>query len=445
VPGTGVYYGGQQISTFQNRDVTRLMKPGTNTLYIYTENPTTFGGLIFHARVRVNQVAPDDCSTALPAYSGQNAGSTKGFTTSPAAAACGVENDRWYYFVPTESGTLTATAEWKKGANFTPALGVFSGSCGALTPVGCATATGPGADAVWTGVVQAGIPLLFSVGGTSPAAPDTGKFSLNLDIAAKVQGLVFPGNGHLYKLTPTQMEVPAARAWAQLQGGYLAAINDATENAWVASKMSASDKVWLGLSDELVEGTFLWDSGEPFVYTSWNGGEPNDAAVCNGEDYVETIGGGLWNDLSSGPNPCNSGIHFGLVEIPASGLASITDLGGACGLGAQQTFLYTEPHVIGGSADMAVLNAPPGELMVLFSSGPTASPTPIGSCIDHLDPLTLTLVSPFQANEYGSVGFSVATPNDPLLQGVLVNWQVQLPLLTTGLQYSNAVQTKLGN
>lgn len=445
VDGTGAYYSGQEIKTFQNTHVARQLKPGTNTLYVYTENPTTFGGLIFHARIRVNQVAPDESQLALPAYLGVNPGATKGFTTSPEAAACGTQSDRWYYFVPPSSGTLTATVDWNGGASYTPALGVFSGSSGALVPEGCATATGPAANAVWTGPVQAGVPLLFSLGGTSGALGDTGKYRFLLDIAPNVPGLVYPGNGHLYMLTPSQMDVPAARNWAALQGGYLVAINDAAENAWVASKMSASDKVWLGLSDELVEGTFVWDSGEPFTYNNWNAGEPNDAAVCNGEDYVETIGGGLWNDLSSGPNPCNSGIHFGLVEIPASGLASTSDLGGACGLGAQEPFLYTEPHVIGGSADMAVLNAPPGELMVLFSSDPNPTPTPIGSCVDHLDPLTTTLISPFQANEYGSIGFSVATPNDPLLQGVLINWQVQFPLLTTGVQYSNAVQTKLGN
>jgi hypothetical protein len=42
---------------------------------------------------------------------------------------------------------------------------------------------------------------------------------------------------------------------------------------------------------------FVWVDGSPFTYQSWNGGEPNDAS---GEDAIEMIAGGLWNDLPAG-------------------------------------------------------------------------------------------------------------------------------------------------
>jgi hypothetical protein len=41
---------------------------------------------------------------------------------------------------------------------------------------------------------------------------------------------------------------------------------------------------------------YVWITGEPFEYQSWNGGEPNDSG---GEDYIEMIGGGLYNDLGT--------------------------------------------------------------------------------------------------------------------------------------------------
>lgn len=443
VPGTGITFGGPKPKQFLNKNVARHLRPGTNTMYVYTENPLGFGGLIFHANIRVNPVAPNDCSTALPAYLGSNVGSTNGFTTSPEAAACNVQDDRWYYFVPPISGTMTATVDYKGGAGYTPSLGLFHGSCGALTPLACATAPSPGTDATWSGDVTAGQPILMSVGGTT--AGITGNYDLLIDITPNQSALVYPGNGHLYMLTPTMTDIAGARAFAALQGGYLTAINDAAENAWISSKMSASLKVWLGLSDEIVEGIWLWDSGEPFVFSAWNAGEPNDSSTCNGEDHAETLGGGFWNDLTSGPNPCNSGIHYGLVEIPSAGLASVTELGGGCGFGSLQPVLYSEVHVIGSTVDMAVLNAPPNELVLLITSSPAATPTPIGNCVDYIDLATSQIVAGVNTNEYGSVFFSTGVPNDPLLMGVHQVWQAQLPLVVTGALYSNALDMKLGN
>jgi hypothetical protein len=443
IPGTGVQFGGPLPITWKDINVARFLRPGTNTMYVYTENPGGFGGLIFHANLTVNPVAADECESALQAFLGSNAGSTKGFTTSPSSAACSVENDRWYYFVPPESGTLSATVDFKGGAGYTPSLGMFTGSCGSLSPMACAVASGPAMDATWSGPVHAGQPILISVGGATAGV--TGNFDLVLDITPNTSALVYAGNGHLYMLTPTQMDITGARAFAASQGGYLVAINDAAENAWVASKMSASDKVWLGLSDEITEGVFLWDSGEPFIYSSWNAGEPNDSATCAGEDHVETVGGGYWNDLTSGPNPCNSGIHFGLVEIPAAGLASVTELGGACGYDPQQPYLYSEVHVLGSFVDMAVLDAPPGELILMVSSDPAAAPVPIGACIDFIDPATASIVTGVVANEYGSAFLSTSVPSSPVLMGTFQVWQAQLPLVPTGVQYSNALEMKFGN
>jgi hypothetical protein len=290
--------------------------------------------------------------------------------------------------------------------------------------------------------VKAGLPVLIAVGG---ATADTGSYRLRLEITPNQTGLVYPGNGHLYQIGPTAVDIPAARTYAQSLGGYLAAVNDSAENAWIASQLAGGNPVWIGLSDEITEGTFLWDSGEPYGYSSWSPGEPNDHPSCNGEDYVELTPGGGWNDLNTGINPCGNHVRLPLVEIPASGLAAIVDLGGACGPESLPPTLYSEPHQIGQTADLAVLDAGPGDPVFVYKSAPPVAPAPVVDCVVHLDPGTTTLVAGLIANEYGSVSSAVATPNDPLLIGVIEIWQAQIFPLSGALSYTNALEVTLGN
>jgi hypothetical protein len=80
-------------------------------------------------------------------------------------------------------------------------------------------------------------------------------------------------------------------------GGYLVTINSAEENQFVYDLLPSDwSGAWLGATDEAVEGTWRWVTGEPFDYTNWNSTEPNDFAAgpdpTRGEDYVDI--GGPW-------------------------------------------------------------------------------------------------------------------------------------------------------
>lgn len=58
---------------------------------------------------------------------------------------------------------------------------------------------------------------------------------------------------------------------------------------------------WIGLSDEKVEGTFVWNDGtvlEDSSFSEWRPGEPNDYAAR--EDCVQIFKNMGWNDM-----PCN--------------------------------------------------------------------------------------------------------------------------------------------
>ena len=113
--------------------------------------------------------------------------------------------------------------------------------------------------------------------------------------------IVNPTNGNRYYLLAPNTWL-AAEAEALALGGHLVAIGDAVENTWVWNTFAGGGPLWIGLSDAVQEGSFVWSSGEPYGYTSWwvAGGEPNNAGGV--ENYVE-INNGVWNDTDGfGPN-----------------------------------------------------------------------------------------------------------------------------------------------
>jgi hypothetical protein len=119
---------------------------------------------------------------------------------------------------------------------------------------------------------------------------------------------MFNYNGSQYTLTSygTWQE---AQAQAQSLGGNLVTINNQAEQDWLISTFGVNQTLWIGLTDEVTEGTFNWVSGEISTYTNWLPGEPNNG--WDGEDYVEMNFGspGKWNDSSSNQ------FRRGIVEI----------------------------------------------------------------------------------------------------------------------------------
>ncbi|MDP2808514.1 MAG: C-type lectin domain-containing protein [Rhodocyclaceae bacterium] len=113
--------------------------------------------------------------------------------------------------------------------------------------------------------------------------------------------LTNPANGHSYQ------RFDVAKTWSQAkdacanQGGYLATITSQAENDWIVknSLQGTSNSTRLGGSDEQIEGTWIWITGESFVYTNWNSGEPNSGYGGYEEDSLFFNADGTWNDGSS--------------------------------------------------------------------------------------------------------------------------------------------------
>ncbi len=147
-----------------------------------------------------------------------------------------------------------------------------------------------------------------------------------------------PATGHYYALTLQPEPFLDARAEAQATNNELATVNDAAENDWLVDTLSplVSDiRFWIGLSDELVEGTFVWDSGELLTYTNWDAvSTPDEPNGGTGENFVELqinlpnpAQVGTWNDTGTGL------VAFGVIEstgliVPEPSSLVICTIGG---------------------------------------------------------------------------------------------------------------------
>jgi len=120
-----------------------------------------------------------------------------------------------------------------------------------------------------------------------------------------------PATHHYYALV-YGMAWPDAEARAEAVGGHLVTINDAAEEAWLEGTFPQPN-LWIGLNDVATEGTFVWASGEPVVYTNWVAGEPNDYEPVGGEDFAamnyDTGAEIGWNDFPA------DWVQDGIIEV----------------------------------------------------------------------------------------------------------------------------------
>lgn len=135
----------------------------------------------------------------------------------------------------------------------------------------------------------------------------------NPTVAAVIDTASF--DGHSYSLL-SQNTWTGAEAEAISLGGHLAAINSSAENDFIFSRWGGPLGMWIGLSDQAVEGVFTWSNGDPLTFSFWADGEPNN---LGNEDFVEIVdtrfaANGRWNDLPNGGSVL--GLLFGVAELP---------------------------------------------------------------------------------------------------------------------------------
>jgi len=230
--------------------------------------------------------------------------------------------------------------------------------------------------------------------------------------------VVNPANGHTYYLSTNRLLIGPAQALAASIGGYLVAINDAAEDAWISANFAnvPATYLWLGLHRPGSGLPFTqWDSGEPLVYTNWCPGEPNGPFT---EPYVmrNWCNTTSWNDASGG----SADVWHALIEV---GGASYFTFGGGCpGSQGVTSLNATALPRIGQTMTVDLVNLPAQVAVMMVGLSNTNSafgPLPLDlttfgmpGCLGRVSPDVTVLVTGSPAT------FSFAMPGSPTLVGL---------------------------
>jgi hypothetical protein len=134
----------------------------------------------------------------------------------------------------------------------------------------------------------------FTVTGAAPTA------SMPANDATKLNAKEF--QSHRYKFFPEVMTWIAAKQRCESMGGHLAVLDSPGEAEFVLRIVQASgtrfekmDGVWIGATDNKVEGEWVWVDGSPMRYADWFRNQPNNKK--NEEHYAMLwISAGKWCD-----------------------------------------------------------------------------------------------------------------------------------------------------
>jgi hypothetical protein len=128
-----------------------------------------------------------------------------------------------------------------------------------------------------------------------------------------------PATGHCYVAWAGPINFASAQRDCQSRGGYLAVVTSSAENTLV-NGVSGLSQMWIGLEvTHAAADSFHWVDGEPFLYSAFAPGEPNNGANNGGraeECVARTVLG--WADLpcgfpSTGDLPSSPSFALGFV------------------------------------------------------------------------------------------------------------------------------------
>ncbi|XP_072017505.1 type-2 ice-structuring protein-like [Amphiura filiformis] len=102
---------------------------------------------------------------------------------------------------------------------------------------------------------------------------------------------------YCYQATSSDISFDAAEDACQKQGGHLASIHSQGEQKFIEDLYNIADNYWIGLTDALNEGTFVWTDDSTVDYKNWGSRQPGDQATE--QDCVMALhqSSGLWHDV----------------------------------------------------------------------------------------------------------------------------------------------------
>lgn len=230
-----------------------------------------------------------------------------------------IDNDVWFSWQAPNDGAFSASTCGQTSID--TRIAIYDGSCAGLVLTcnddSCGTLQ---TEVTWAAL--AGQTYVIRLGNYPGAAPGTGFFEIteNLPFENTV-------NGHHYQLMPAngitwdQARLQAASMVFQGASGHLATLTEQSEHDFVFS-IGDPHNYWVGgfqntNSPNFVEpgGAWEWITGEPFVFTAWLPGEPNNTGATGAEDWLELLGAGggfnpTWNDASQVEHPRGFVVEF---------------------------------------------------------------------------------------------------------------------------------------
>ncbi|HEX4418160.1 MAG TPA: Ig-like domain-containing protein [Kofleriaceae bacterium] len=170
---------------------------------------------------------------------------------------------------------------------------------------------------------------------------------------------VDPASGHCFAaydgVTHSYQD---AAAMCTALGGHLATITSAGEDAAAFAAVRPGDQPWLGGDDLAVEGAFHWLTGEPFGYTHFAAGKPDNGGNGGNADCLRYTADGTWTDAS-----CATATGT-LCELELAVGTPVLATGGTGARGLAIADFNGD-----GYPDVAAINSTSNSVGVLFGNG----------------------------------------------------------------------------
>ncbi|XP_055750679.1 galactose-specific lectin nattectin-like [Salvelinus fontinalis] len=117
-------------------------------------------------------------------------------------------------------------------------------------------------------------------------------------------------NGRCYKYVATRLDWADAESYCVTQGANLASVHSEAEHQFIKILIKMFDPAefytWIGLSDIVKEGRWMWTDGSKVDFTDWFKSDPDGGKAQN---CVNTNYQTLWID-----NECSEGYAFVCAE-----------------------------------------------------------------------------------------------------------------------------------
>ncbi|KAK9531171.1 hypothetical protein VZT92_010613 [Zoarces viviparus] len=101
-----------------------------------------------------------------------------------------------------------------------------------------------------------------------------------------------------YFVSTSQRNWASSRQDCIARGADLLIIDSREEQAFINGILPSRKQYWIGLTDSVTEGTWMWVDGTPVTTTYWYPGEPSNSGGKEhcGETWQRSLGIGVWND-----------------------------------------------------------------------------------------------------------------------------------------------------